>query len=80
MEPMRSTDFLAAIRTDQRAGRAEVNRHPGTELLLKLPKLMAEKQNGFPSLQRHAAADFSLWVLVFTTATVVVTVFLNWSR
>lgn len=80
MQPIRLTDYLAAIPNVHGVGLVDPNQQPGAKLFLKLPKILAAKQNFFQALLQHALADFSLIAMVFTTVLVVATVVLNWSR
>ena len=80
MEPLRWTDYLAAIPNAHGVGLVDLNQQPGSEVFLKLPVLGASKPNCIEALWEGAVADCFLLALVFTTLTVVATVVLNWSR
>jgi hypothetical protein len=80
MEPIRWTDYLAAIPNVHDAGLGAPNPQSERELFLKLPQLVASKPTGLQALWRSAVAEFFLLALVFTTMLVVATVVLNWSR
>ena len=80
MELIRSTDYFAAIPNAPGVGLLEPNQQPGIELLLKPARLMAQELISAQALRQHAVAEFSIVALMITTAIVVATVVLNWSR
>ena len=79
MEPICSTDYLAAIPHAPVVGFVEPDKKPGAELLLKLPKLASPRPMSDHAFHQRVAADFSLIALVIAAVIVVVTVILNWS-
>jgi hypothetical protein len=80
MNTIRTTDYLGAIPFAPLVGFLVPDLRPGTELLLKLPKLATPMPTSGQGFHQRVAADFSLIALVATAATMVAIVFLNWSR
>ncbi len=80
MEPLRLTDYLAAIPSAHRIDLLSPNSQLGTEPFLKFANLVIPGPISDHAFHQRAVAEFSLLALMVATAIVVATVILNWSR
>ena len=80
MEPTRSTDYLGVIPNTYGAGLFNTNQPSGAKLLPALLKDATPAPASSQAFHDRAGAALSLAALVFTAATVVVMVIINWSR